>query len=162
MSQDFNCQEALLKCKATEDITGKDGLAQKIIKFLKKTAAEIKFRAMDQQRKTSRPLMETLTSKYHAQGSQALSRKLSKKEPSLMKGWNHRPYPCMPKGCLCVILRNTCRHYTALSCPQHRFQILQTKSPRRQRTGTAGRWTAFTRLYSLMPCILKYVKKGGS
>jgi Transposase and inactivated derivatives len=25
-----------------------------------------------------------------------------------------------------------------------------------------GRWTAFTRLYSLMPCILKYVKKGGS
>lgn len=74
MSQDFNCQEALLQCKATEDITGKDGLAQKIIKF----------------------------------------------------------------------------------------QILQTKSPRRQRTGTAGRWTAFTRLYSLMPCILKYVKKGGS
>ena len=45
MSQDFNCQKALLQCKATEDITGKDGLAQKIIKFLKKTAAEIKFRS---------------------------------------------------------------------------------------------------------------------
>ncbi len=32
MSQDFNYQEALLQCKTMEDITGKDGLAQKIIK----------------------------------------------------------------------------------------------------------------------------------
>ena len=32
MSQDFNYQEALLQCKTMEDITGKDGLVQKIIK----------------------------------------------------------------------------------------------------------------------------------
>lgn len=32
MSQDFNYQEALLQCKTMEDIMGKDGLAQKIIK----------------------------------------------------------------------------------------------------------------------------------
>lgn len=32
MSQNFNYQEALSKCKTMEDITGKDGLVQKIIK----------------------------------------------------------------------------------------------------------------------------------
>ena len=32
MSQDFNYQEALLQCKTMEDITGKNGLVQKIIK----------------------------------------------------------------------------------------------------------------------------------
>ncbi|KAI4447519.1 hypothetical protein C823_002038 [Eubacterium plexicaudatum ASF492] len=32
MSQDFNYQEALSQCKTMEDITGKDGLVQKIIK----------------------------------------------------------------------------------------------------------------------------------
>ena len=32
MAQDFNYQEALLQCKTMEDITGKNGLVQKIIK----------------------------------------------------------------------------------------------------------------------------------
>lgn len=32
MSQDFNYQEELSKCKTMEDITGKNGLIQKIIK----------------------------------------------------------------------------------------------------------------------------------
>ncbi len=32
MSQDFNYQKALSQCRTMEDITGKDGLVQKIIK----------------------------------------------------------------------------------------------------------------------------------
>ncbi|KAI4449319.1 hypothetical protein C823_003848 [Eubacterium plexicaudatum ASF492] len=31
MSQDFNYQEASSQCKTMEDITGKDGLVQKIM-----------------------------------------------------------------------------------------------------------------------------------
>jgi len=32
MSQEFNCQEELSKCKTMEDITGQNGLVQKIIR----------------------------------------------------------------------------------------------------------------------------------
>lgn len=105
MSQDFNYQEALLQCKTMEDITGKDGLVQKIIK----DAVE------------------------HILG-QELEDYISQKNSSGDK-----------------VSRNGST-----------TKILQTKFPRRQRTGTAGHWTAFTRLYSLTPCILKSGRKAVS
>ena len=89
MSQDFNYQEALLQCKTMEDITGKNGLVQKIIKdavehilgqeledyISKKTAAGIKSRATVQLRKTLRLLMEISAYGCRGLGNLVLSRR---------------------------------------------------------------------------------------
>ena len=86
MSQDFNCHEALLQCKATEDITGM----------------------------SVRDITEHLQALYGIELSATPISNITDKVSQEAKDWY------------------------------------------------CGRWTAFTRLYSLMPCILKYVKKGGS
>lgn len=89
MLQDFNYQEVLSQCKTMEDITGKDGLVQKIIKdavehilgqepedyIAKKNSIGDKVSRNGSTKKTLRLLMGISTSRCRGQGNPVLSRR---------------------------------------------------------------------------------------
>ena len=112
MSQDFNYQEALLQCKTMEDITGKDGLVQKIVKdavehilgqeledyISEKNSSGHKVSRNGSTKKNIKTAYGNIDIQAPRTREPGFERKLSKKGPSLMKGWNPRSYQCMQKG----------------------------------------------------------------
>ena len=110
MSQDFNYEEAVTACKTMEDITGPDGLIQKIIKDAVQHVLqqEINEYIISEKKKgntvarngTSHKTLKTSYGKVdidvprtRTDGFEPL------KNAVLWKAvWNHKLFPCMQKG----------------------------------------------------------------
>ncbi len=87
MTQDFNYEEELSKCKTMQDITGQDGLVQKIIKdavehvpgmemedfILQEKEKGSSVTRNGTTHKISKPLMEILEFRYRVPGKQGLN-----------------------------------------------------------------------------------------
>ena len=108
----FNYQKALSQCRTMEDITGKDGLVQKIIRdavehipgqepedyISEKNNSGDKVSRNGSAKKNIKTAYGNIGIHVPRTREPGFEPEVIKKGPSSMKGWNHRSCPCMRKG----------------------------------------------------------------